>query len=256
MYRYLARHIDKRFSIYGLQSSYLGGSYRLLNTVAEMSALYLKELRTVQPQGPYLIAGYCGGCPIALEISQQLRADNQTVALLALFDPAPIRTYQTPHVEGYSRSAKAKLQSFYTRIQQQGLRAIAKNQLLKSTAWFYDQWQMPLPLALRVVQVQSANMQSLRSYIAQKPYYGKVAMYLPEQGITPKGEIPQGWDAIIASDFLTRSVPGKHYHDGASAGSFLSEPAVRTLADSLNEHLTQALLPQSKTAECDRLKST
>ena len=51
-----------------------------------MASLYVKEIRKVQSYGPYFLGGYCGGGTIAYEAAQQLQADGEEVALLALFD--------------------------------------------------------------------------------------------------------------------------------------------------------------------------
>ncbi|TMC24451.1 MAG: hypothetical protein E6J34_00430, partial [Chloroflexi bacterium] len=46
---------------------------------------------TIQPEGPYLLGGWCNGGLMAYEIARQLQAQGQTVALLALMDPtAPV----------------------------------------------------------------------------------------------------------------------------------------------------------------------
>src|SRR5262249_22243878 len=47
---------------------------------------YVKEIQTLQPQGPYFLGGLSFGGVIAFEMAQQLYAKGQTVALLALFD--------------------------------------------------------------------------------------------------------------------------------------------------------------------------
>jgi thioesterase domain-containing protein len=57
-----------------------------LTKIEEMAALYVKEIRRVQPRGPYFVAGYCMGGTVAFEAAQQLCQQGQTVALLALFD--------------------------------------------------------------------------------------------------------------------------------------------------------------------------
>jgi len=64
----------------------LDGSLPPLTAVEDMAALYVKEIRRVQPLGPYFLAGYCGGGTLAYEAAQQLRAQGESVALLALFD--------------------------------------------------------------------------------------------------------------------------------------------------------------------------
>jgi amino acid adenylation domain-containing protein len=58
----------------------------------EMAAAHLQVMRRVQPEGPYLLGGYCNGGLIAYEMARQLHAQGQSVALLLLIDPdAPAR---------------------------------------------------------------------------------------------------------------------------------------------------------------------
>lgn len=86
IYRDLSRHLGADQPFYGLQSQGLDGRSSLLETVEEMAALYVKEIRGVQPNGPYFLGGYCGGGTIAYEVAQQLQTSGERVALLALFD--------------------------------------------------------------------------------------------------------------------------------------------------------------------------
>lgn len=50
-------------------------------------AAYVASVRTVQPQGPYLLGGFCGGALLALEIARQLRQEGENVDLLLLLEP-------------------------------------------------------------------------------------------------------------------------------------------------------------------------
>ena len=86
MYRDLSRHLGDDQPFYGLQSQGLDGSCPPLTNIAEMAAVYVREIRRVQPHGPYFIVGYCMGGTVAFEVAQQLRALGETIALLALFD--------------------------------------------------------------------------------------------------------------------------------------------------------------------------
>jgi thioesterase domain-containing protein len=56
-------------------------------TFETMAADYVKSLRAIQPEGPYLLGGFCGGGLIAFEVAQQLRVAGQAVDLLVLIDP-------------------------------------------------------------------------------------------------------------------------------------------------------------------------
>ena len=52
----------------------------------EMAERYVREIRAMQPEGPYYLAGFCRGARIAYEMSRRLREQGQRVALLALID--------------------------------------------------------------------------------------------------------------------------------------------------------------------------
>jgi phthiocerol/phenolphthiocerol synthesis type-I polyketide synthase E len=86
MYRDLSRHLGDDQPFYGLQCQGLDGSCAPLTKIEEMAAVYVREIRKVQPQGPYFIAGYCMGGTVAYEVAQQFQQQGETVALLALFD--------------------------------------------------------------------------------------------------------------------------------------------------------------------------
>jgi phthiocerol/phenolphthiocerol synthesis type-I polyketide synthase E len=86
MYRDLSRRLGDDQPFYGLQAQGLDGASSPLTTVEEMAALYVEEIRRVQSHGPYFLGGYCLGGTVAFEVAQQLRAEGETVALLALFD--------------------------------------------------------------------------------------------------------------------------------------------------------------------------
>jgi thioesterase domain-containing protein len=86
-YYVLAKHIDHERPVYAFQRYALGGhSVADYMTVEELARTYLAALRTVQAEGPYLLAGYSMGGTIAFEVARQLKADRQSVALLALID--------------------------------------------------------------------------------------------------------------------------------------------------------------------------
>ncbi|SFE45209.1 Acyl transferase domain-containing protein [Sulfitobacter brevis] len=90
--RHLALPFSAERCVYGVQARGLISDTAPHATVAEAAADYLAEIRLVQPEGPYLLAGYSGGGITAYEMAQQLRAAGQEVASLVLLDtPLPVR---------------------------------------------------------------------------------------------------------------------------------------------------------------------
>jgi amino acid adenylation domain-containing protein len=85
----LARHLAADQPLYALQPSGLDGQATIDRGIAAMAASCIAELRTVQPHGPYLLAGRCNGATVAYEIAQQLRVAGEEVALLASLDSDP-----------------------------------------------------------------------------------------------------------------------------------------------------------------------
>ena len=65
------------------------GNPALHTTVEKIASWYVQEMKTIQPQGPYYLAGYSFGGMVAYEMAQQLRQQGEIIAFLALVDPTP-----------------------------------------------------------------------------------------------------------------------------------------------------------------------
>ena len=92
----MADHLGDDQPLYGLQSQkYLKTTTDeygrpLLEfsqaVVEELANEYVRAMREVQPHGPYLLGGMCRGAHIAFEMATQLKAQGETVSLLAILD--------------------------------------------------------------------------------------------------------------------------------------------------------------------------
>jgi phthiocerol/phenolphthiocerol synthesis type-I polyketide synthase E len=85
-YRHLAQRLGPDQPVYGVRASGLDGEVEPAQSVEAMAAAYLPAIRSVQPTGPYYLAGYCGGGTIAYEVAQQLIRAGESVAFLGLLD--------------------------------------------------------------------------------------------------------------------------------------------------------------------------
>jgi thioesterase domain-containing protein len=83
----LARHGALAGPVYGIQSP-SAGILAAPWTVESLAELYLGALQEVQPQGPYLLAGWSMGGVVAFEMARLLRATGNEVALVAMVDVA------------------------------------------------------------------------------------------------------------------------------------------------------------------------
>jgi thioesterase domain-containing protein len=93
----LARRLDGDQPVYALQAAGLYGDRSPQNRVPDMAALYVDELRSVQPHGPYRLGGYCYGALVAFEMARLLAQAGERTELLVAFNgssPSYIRQYR------------------------------------------------------------------------------------------------------------------------------------------------------------------
>jgi aspartate racemase len=84
LFRPLAQHLgcDQPFLGLSLDVGALPTPFKL----EDVAAYHVETIRTVQARGPYFLGGWSAGGVVAYEIAQQLSAQGEDVALVALFD--------------------------------------------------------------------------------------------------------------------------------------------------------------------------
>jgi thioesterase domain-containing protein/acyl carrier protein len=90
----LAQQLGKKQPFYGLQAVGLDGKSTPYSNIEEMATHYIREMQTVQPQGPYLLGGHSFGALVAFEMCQQLHRHD--VALLVIFDMMAPHCFNKP----------------------------------------------------------------------------------------------------------------------------------------------------------------
>ena len=82
-YASLARRLGADHPVYALAAFEVDDPHERVET---MAAAYIKEMRSVQPHGPYLLGGWSFGAYIAFETARQLSAEGEEIGLLAIMD--------------------------------------------------------------------------------------------------------------------------------------------------------------------------
>ena len=88
-YAELSQEMGLEQPFYGLQSPPANFSPESDISIEQMATLYNREIRSVQPVGPYLLSGWSMGGLVAWEMAQQLMKEGETMGLLALMDTTP-----------------------------------------------------------------------------------------------------------------------------------------------------------------------
>jgi thioesterase domain-containing protein/acyl carrier protein len=232
-YFHLARAVGPDRPFFGLQFRGLE-EQRAFPCIEDMAAHFLKQVHTIQPEGPYYLAGYSFGGQLAFEMAQQLRKAGHGVALLALLDtwgPGFPRSLPCTRRIGEHARAIERLGTIG------GLRYLAGRigSRLRGIARLGRRSFEGDHLSRMLDENQQANRRALVQY-APRAYPGRLTLFRAEVRPSVVGvcfDDPHlGWGALAEQGVEVHSIPGTHH-------SIFDEPNVRVLADKLKACLSQ-----------------
>jgi amino acid adenylation domain-containing protein len=226
----LSAYLGPDQPIYGLQSIGLDGKQTPFNRIEDMAASYIQSIQSIQPDGPYFLAGYSFGGLVAFEIAAQLKSQGYQIGLLALIDN------QSPNLSDTRPSLLTTAGIHLRNLQQLGISegtkyikdriqwwTIYRNTENREKQFLLDQWAKPLPP--EYLQVLEANFQAGQDYQG-KFYPGKVTLFRSFVQPVDQALVPDlGWGEL-AEDVEIYDLPGHH-------SNLLKEPYIQVLAQKL-----------------------
>jgi thioesterase domain-containing protein/SAM-dependent methyltransferase len=258
-YQNLADYIDPDHAIYGIVPLKLHTASRHRLRIEDMAAQYVSEIRALQPEGPYFLAGPSAGGIWAFEVARQLDAQRQKVGLVALLDtPCPIRLKDgllslSKRVLGYickaallgpKRGSKyflGKAKGSRLGRMFNGFQAAAEE--LKLIAGFgeevsRDREFRPLHGPQPAQKEIAAACQWALAHYTPRTYPGRLVLFWAEQ---PESSVPRfsefdrrtGWRDIAPGRLEIHRISCIHRN-------LLAEPHIRVVARRLNEYLEKA----------------
>ncbi|KFZ08800.1 hypothetical protein V502_09114 [Pseudogymnoascus sp. VKM F-4520 (FW-2644)] len=78
--------LPKGRRIYALESPFLGSPETFDLSIQEMATIFIRTIRRIQPQGPYLIGGWSAGSMYAYEVAHRLTTQGETILALVILD--------------------------------------------------------------------------------------------------------------------------------------------------------------------------
>ncbi len=206
----LVPHMGLDQPVYGFRPRGLDGRQKAHTSVEAMAAEYINEMRSIQPEGPYLIGGECIGGMVAFEMAQQLIAKGQEVAMLALMDtyrPAKqsvtqYRVYRAR--QKYLRNLK-RLKDYLHMKPWDIVRPLI--QLLKKKVSMYIPVSDKQRIKSRIHRIEINYPIILRRY-QPKRFSGKVTLIVNEEYHMLEPTL--GWKEYAAGGLEIHTVPGNH----------------------------------------------
>lgn len=176
-------------------------------SVTKIAAVFLKAVKEVQPEGPYLLGGFSLGGIFAWELSRQLQAQGDKVPLLFLLDQYGPGIQQSfwPKLRQYIRnffalSWKGKLKFFYDKY-----RWIVKNVKFKLARGETKQQQT------QYREVMQSHLDAVNSY-TPPIRNGVLDIFRSEH--PPRSAPPDpyaGWGGYASNGIVIHKIPGNHF---------------------------------------------
>lgn len=236
----LCKSFDMDRACIAFQAPGIDGLEAPLGSIEEMARRYIEEMRSIQPHGPYAIAGHSFGGVIAYEMAQRLAEQGETVEPLMLLDTAVSESE-----DGVDQSdeimALFEFIGVFNRFSGQPpiraeLLALPIDEQRRTL------WSMlgSNPAAADVIEVYRKNMIAMLRY-RPRPYAGPVILYrsvdgFPAEAVHPDRRVRHefgtpalGWDKFC-SDLRIIDVPGDHF-------TMVMPPQANPLVASLQEVL-------------------
>jgi thioesterase domain-containing protein/acyl carrier protein len=225
----LAKHLGGDQPFYALQQP--GPGPRLLRRpftqqeYEEIATAYIAAMRTIQPEGPYHLGGFCEGAHIAFEMTRQLELQGEKVNLLAMFDTWVIENTQNRRLWRFHYYAqrlrqlgalplRSMMTAFGRAISNRVQWALRMPSAPPKSQWGQAYWPSQNFVAKRI------NTQITIFKVPRQPYY-----YSPDPLLGWGPRTSGGVDAQIVKN-------GRHR-------LLLREPYVRGLATVLSQKLKQ-----------------
>jgi amino acid adenylation domain-containing protein len=241
-YSELALGLEYEGPVFGLQ---IAGT--VSPTIEQMAGKYLEAVRSVQPQGPYLLGGWSMGGVVAYEMARQLNCVGECISVLVMLDSSFPNRMKTDVNWSLDEKLALGIIASELGIRHQGLAPVENNTWNKITleellivVLQAGKAQDRLPASFGIQELRQRheiilkNASGVRSYQAL-PYDGEIHLVRAMENTNADPFL--GWSALPAKVSVINQ-PGDHF-------SMMRRPHVAALSkkvDSLlRAHFTQSL---------------
>jgi thioesterase domain-containing protein/acyl carrier protein len=239
----LANALGPEQPVYGLQLPAFIDEHQA--DLRILAANYVKQVRAIQPVGPYNLAGHSSGGLVVFEMACQITEQGETIGLLALLDCDP-NTGKVAHRpfkdwDTFKTSLRRTLSQLTA--SKSGMEEwIARRMMhhsIKIKTWLAERlghlrighrW---LPDSVRglLVGAEGYLVIAIREY-QFRPYSGNATLFIAQDELRSDAEPEIAWSGNILGVCEKQLIPGKHQ-------TMLARPQVVSLAREIRQRLAR-----------------
>lgn len=221
-------------NIFGLQEDDGGYAFQ---SVPDIAARFVEDMRTVQPTGPYILGGYCRDTMVAYEMARQLEAEGETVSHLALVDVYWDTALVYPGWYRHLRNTRKLGMAYVFAKWKERMKANReKYNRFKSRFAAKRQDETSLGQSHQDTLFINAYYDAVAASTLA-PYGGDVTLYMAsEWGLR---DVPN-WRRLVGGGVTIETIEACHYN-------IWRQPQIGLLGERIRMHLEQLTAPDSNT---------
>ncbi len=208
-YRTLVKYLGDDQPFFGLQPPGLDGQSQPMTGVEHLAAYFAAQIKEFQPEGPYILAGYCAGGSIAFELASQLLRGGSKIKLVALFGAPYANAYRLPS------QLRLRIETEWARILRHA-GALTSLSAVERLAYIREKLKLVRPskgdaepesqpgnrksdvtdeVLARRIKVQRATFSALARYTPCH-FSGSLALFLPSLSWAHSSRQPLRWRSV------------------------------------------------------------
>lgn len=228
-------HLGPDQPVFGFRPRWADGSGEAYASVEEAAQEFLAELRTVQPNGPYLLGGYCVGGVIAVEIARQLMRAGEKIGLLILLDterPTAFRAFMADVRLGCNRAAHiAEVLAGIVRSNGHRRRSMIRDLVCRKFGNTHSKQAVPAAndrfYELKIGYRRLAYSHSLREYP------GRITLIVND--LAYRLDKYMGWNGVAQEGLSVHRLPGGHVSILTAHGKEFAQLLLKCIDEALTE---------------------
>lgn len=211
----LAQALGTRQPFYCLEAVGLDGGAAALPSVEAIAEFNIQALRTVQPNGPYRLAGYSNGGVVAFEMARRLVDEHGEIVSLALIDTlSPLQTGKDP-VDEMVEVFKHFVSSLggESNLTAEALRAVPE--ALRS-GFLFDHlaglgFELPREQFIATFNAATDNEKAVQAYAPTKLLGTVDALLLRASDSYAQAPADYGWDQLLVQPLRIVEIRSDHF---------------------------------------------
>jgi phthiocerol/phenolphthiocerol synthesis type-I polyketide synthase E len=217
IYHSLVHYLGPEQLIYGLKSQGIDDGLPFLTSIEEIASKYIKEIKTIKPEGPYILAGFCMGGMLALEMALQLQEKGQGEARVIMMETynwanIPDRSFfpNIMHIADrislvFQKFLSGEEQFFQHRFELIGEKIAVKIEMFKSKLG--TDFHKGTGRYLLLSELEKTNNAAADEYKPKSILKGKIFQIMPEKDFKIYSNPESGWDNAATEGVEIHKIP-------------------------------------------------